>query len=144
MRIAHKDYSKRLYYKAGVYFLLTPTFTFLTEFLGHKVQNLFKSHLIRHFVTQNKAKASYAERATKTNKGKIYKYFTYKQSYHYIDALQDITQAYNSSVHRSIKMTPAQVTMSNLNSERIKNEERMKKALLSLKLWTLSGSHVPE
>ena len=41
-------------------------------------------------------------------------------------------------------MAPAQVTVSNLNSERIKNEERMKKRLLSLKLGTLSGSHVPE
>ena len=61
------------------------------------------------------------------------------------DALLDFTRAYNSSVHRSIKMAPAQVTMSNLNSKRIKNEERMKKkTLLSLKLGTLSGSHVPE
>ena len=98
-----------------------------TEFLGHKVQNLFKSHFIPPFVTQNKVKANYAERAIKTIKGKIYKYFTCKQSYRYIDALQDITQAYNSSVHRSIKMAPAQVTMSNLNSEIIKNEERMKR-----------------
>ena len=30
--------------------------------------------------------------------------------------------------------------MSNLNSEGIKNEERMKKTLLSLKLGTLAGS----
>ena len=115
-----------------------------TEFLGHKVQNLFKSHLIHHFVTQNEVKAKYAERAIKTIKGKICKYFTYKQSYCYIDALQDFTRAYNSSVHRSIKMAPAQVTMSNLNSERINNEERVKKKLLSLKLGTLSGSHMPE
>ena len=32
-----------------------------TEFLGHKVQTLFKSYLIRHFVTQNEVKANYAE-----------------------------------------------------------------------------------
>ena len=51
-----------------------------TEFLGHKVQNLFKSHLIRHFVTQNEVKANYAERAIKTINGKIYKYFTYKHN----------------------------------------------------------------
>ena len=70
-----------------------------TEFLGHKVQNLFKSHLIRHFVTQNEVKANYAERAIKNIKAKMYKYLTYKQSYYYIDALQDLTRAYNSSVH---------------------------------------------
>ena len=97
-----------------------------TEFLGHKVQSLFKSHLIHHFVTQNEVKANYAVRAIKTIQGKIYKYFTYKQSYRYIDALQDITRAYNSSVHRSFKMAPVQVTMSKPNSERMKDEERMK------------------
>ena len=70
-----------------------------TECLGHIVQICFKSHLICHFVTQNKVKANYAERAIKTIKGKIYKYFTHKQSYCYIDALQDFTLAYNSSVH---------------------------------------------
>ena len=81
-----------------------------TEFLGYKVQHVFKSHSIRHFVTQNEVKANYAERAIKTIKGKIYKYFTYKQSYRYIDALPEITQAYNSSVHRSINTAPVQMT----------------------------------
>ena len=94
-----------------------------TEFLRHKVHNLFKSLLIRHFVIQNEVKANYAERDIKAIKRKIYKHFTYKQSYGYIDALQEITQAYNSSVHHSIKMAPAQVTVSKLNSE---EEERKK------------------
>ena len=40
--------------------------------------------------------------------------------------MQDVTRAYDSSVHRSIKMAPAQVTMSKPNSERMKDEERMK------------------
>ena len=52
-----------------------------TEFLGHKVQSLFKSNLICHFVTQNEVKTNYAERAIKTIKGKINKYFTFKHSY---------------------------------------------------------------
>ena len=92
-------------------------------FLGYKIQSLFKSHLTGHFATQNEVKANYAERAIKTIKGKMYKYFTYKQSYHYIGALQDITWAYNFCVHCSIKMAPAQVTMSKLNSARMKNEK---------------------
>ena len=77
-------------------------------------------------MTQNEVKANYAEQAIKTIKGKMYKYFTCKQSYRYIDALRDFTRAYNSSVHRPIKMASAQITMSNLNSERIKNKERIK------------------
>ena len=51
-----------------------------TEFLGHKGQSLFKSHLICHFVTQNELKANCAERAIKTIKGKMYKRSAYKQS----------------------------------------------------------------
>ena len=46
---------------------------------------------MRHFTSQNEVKANYAERAIKTIKGKIDKYFTSKQSYCYIDALQEIT-----------------------------------------------------
>ena len=41
-------------------------------------------------------------------------------------------------------MAPAQVTMSNLNSEGIKNEEKMKKTTFKFKLGNLSESHVPE
>ena len=78
-------------------------------------------------MAQNEVKANYGKRAIETIKGKIDKYFTYKQSCHYIDAMKDIIQAYNSSVYHSIKMAPAQVTMSKLYPERMKNEERMKK-----------------
>ena len=83
--------------------------------------------MIRHFVPQNEVKANYAERAFKTIKGKIYKYFTYKQSYHYIDALQDIAQAYNSCVHCSIKVEPAEETVNKLNSEEKKREKNTSK-----------------
>ena len=72
---------------------------------------------------KNEVKANYSEQAIKTMKGKIYKNFTHKQCCCYIDALQDITRAYKSNVYCSIKMQPAQVTMSELNSERIKNEK---------------------
>ena len=108
-----------------------------TEFLGHRLQSLLKSHLIHHFGTQYEVNSNYAERGIKTITGKIYKYFTYKQSYCYIDALQD---TFNSSVHHSIKMVPAHVTMRKLNSERKTRE----KTLLNLMLGTLSGSCMPE
>ena len=81
-----------------------------TEFIGQKVQRVFKNFGVHHFVTQNEVKANYAERAIKTIKGKIYKFFTHKQTHHYIDILQDVTGAYNNSVHRSIGMAPAKVT----------------------------------
>ena len=63
---------------------------------------MFKNFGVHHFVTQNEVKANYAERAIKTIKGRIYKFFTHKQTHRYIDILQDVTGAYNNSVHRSI------------------------------------------
>ena len=85
-----------------------------TEFIGQKVQRVFKKFGVHHFVTQNEVKANYAERAIKTIKGRIYKFFTHKQTHRYIDILQDVTGAYNNSVHRSIGMAPAKVTEKNL------------------------------
>lgn len=84
------------------------------EFTGGKIQSFFKQHGVHHFVTQNEEiKANYAERAIKTIKMKIYKYFTYKQTYRYIDVLEAFTDAYNHSFHRTIKMAPAHVNKEN-------------------------------
>ena len=38
-----------------------------------------------HFVTHSEVKANYAERAIKTIKGKIFKYFSKNQIYKYVD-----------------------------------------------------------
>lgn len=84
-----------------------------TEFTNNALQSFFKNKAINHFVTQNETKANYAERAIKTIKGRIYRYFTENQSYRYIDRLQDFTEAYNHSYHRSIKMEPVKVNKSN-------------------------------
>ena len=85
-----------------------------TEFLNFNTQAFFKKHGVKHFVTQNEEiKANYAERAIKTIKLKIYKYFTANQTDIYINKLQDFTNAYNNSVHRTIKMSPINVTVEN-------------------------------
>lgn len=54
-------------------------------------------------------KASVIERWIRTLKSKIYKYFTHKTTYRWIDVLQSLIDNYNNSYHRSIKMTPNQV-----------------------------------
>ncbi len=84
-----------------------------TEYVGRLIQNYFKEQDIIHFVTQNEVKASYAERVIKTVKGKIFKYFTRKQTYEYIDHLEDFVSSYNHTYHRSIRMKPADVTKTN-------------------------------
>ena len=79
------------------------------EFNATVVQKLMKTRDILYSPTQNETKASVSERAIKTIKTKLYRYFTYKEDYTYISILQDIANSYNQQYHRTIGMTPADV-----------------------------------
>ena len=54
------------------------------------------------------------ERAHRTVKNRIYKYFTYKNTYRYIDVLPKFVKAYNATVHTTTGMAPAKVTDSDV------------------------------
>ena len=84
-----------------------------TEFSNKIVDAYLRSQGVEHFVTNNEVKANYAERLIKTIKGRIFKYFTKKQTYHYVTHLQDFADSYNHTYHRSIKMKPVDVNESN-------------------------------
>jgi Chromo (CHRromatin Organisation MOdifier) domain len=85
-----------------------------TEFLNKKFQSMLKSNAIRFYTTENSdIKASVVERFNRTLKTKMWKYFTYKNTYRYIDILQDLLHSYNNTHHRSIAMTPIQVSKEN-------------------------------
>ena len=84
-----------------------------TEFVSHVTQQFLKEQGVKQFFTENEVKANYAERVIKTIKGRIFKYFTKKQTYRYIDHLEDFVDSYNHTYHRSIKMKPADVTKEN-------------------------------
>ena len=86
-----------------------------TEFSNKTVQNLFRLHNIHHFVTHNEVKANYAERAIQTIKGKIMRYLRSKQSTQWVEVLPQITHAYNTSYHRSIKKAPISISKSDEN-----------------------------
>ena len=43
----------------------------------------------------------------------MWKYFTYKNTQRYIDVLKDLVHSYNNTYHRSIGMTPSQVSVEN-------------------------------
>lgn len=50
-----------------------------TEFSNKDVKKFLKEQNVNYFVTQNVVKASYAERAIKTIKGRLVRYMTHKQ-----------------------------------------------------------------
>lgn len=84
------------------------------EFTNNKVKQLLDQYTVLHMVTQNtETKANYAERAIKTIKKRIYRFFTHKQTYRYIDKIQDFASSYNHTFHRSINMKPSEVTKEN-------------------------------
>jgi hypothetical protein len=74
------------------------------------VHRLLKAERVDHFYKQNELKSSYAERCIKTLKSKLFRYLSCHQAHRWIDVLDEITQGYNGSYHRSIKMAPRAVT----------------------------------
>lgn len=81
-----------------------------TEFSNETIKKLYKKFNIKHFVTQNELKANYAERGIRSIKGRLSRYMRSKQTYRWVDELDNITAGYNNTIHRSIKQTPDSVT----------------------------------
>lgn len=85
------------------------------EFDSIKFRAFMKSNDITYNTTNNPdIKASVAERAVRTIKGKIFKYLTHANTFRYIDVLDDIVESYNDGFHRTIKMAPSEVNEKNI------------------------------
>jgi len=84
-----------------------------TEFLNRQLQELLRKKKVRFFATNSEAKASVIERFNRTLKNKMYRYFTHKNTWNYINILPELIKSYNNTYHRSIKMKPSQVNRKN-------------------------------
>jgi hypothetical protein len=84
---------------------------------------------------------SVVERAHLTIRDKLYKYFTYKNTYRFIDVLQPLVRGYNATVHSTTGMVPGQVSDSDVLAiwERM-NEKRGRVPIARPKLRV--GQHV--
>jgi hypothetical protein len=65
---------------------------------------------IHHFASESDMKAAVVERFNRTIKTRIYTYLSDRGGARWVDVLQDLVKAYNSSNHRTIGMSPDQVT----------------------------------
>ena len=72
-----------------------------TEFYNKDVKKL-----IEIYSTENEEKSSVVERWIRTMKEKMFKYFTENNTYNYIEALPELVEDYNNTVHSSTKLTP--------------------------------------
>jgi len=77
------------------------------------VRQLLDEHNVYYYTTFSETKANYAERVIKTIKTRLFKYMYDRQTYRYIDILQDVISSYNDTPHRSISMRPSDVTEDN-------------------------------
>ena len=80
------------------------------EFYYNLFTRFLKINNIEMYSTFNDGKSVTAERFIWTLKNKIFKHLTAVSKNAYFDALDDIANKYNSTVHRTIKMKPIEVT----------------------------------
>ena len=80
------------------------------EFYNNLFKRLLKTNNIKMYSTYNERKSAVAERFIRTIKNKIFKHMTAVSKNVYFDVLDDIVNKYNNTVHRSIRMTPIDVT----------------------------------
>jgi len=70
------------------------------DFLNKYIQEMIKREGIQFQVCRNRdVKCSVAEPAHRTISNSLYKYFTYKNTYRYIDVLPKFVRAYNDTIH---------------------------------------------
>lgn len=98
-----------------------------TEFYNVHVQKVLDKYKVVRWGSENEdVKCALVERFNRTLKTRMFKYFTAQNTRRYIDVLPDLVHGYNHTVHRSIKMAPANVTK--------KDQLRLRQILYSKKV----------
>ncbi|XP_072046821.1 uncharacterized protein [Amphiura filiformis] len=105
-----------------------------TEFKNKQFQKMLQINGIYHFTSRNETKCPTVERFNRTIKTKMYKYFTSKHTYKYIDVLPKLVEAYNNAEHRTIGQSPSSVNISNQMSVKQKIYGRKQKKPPTFKL----------
>ena len=85
------------------------------EFENVHVRELFNRHNIELFSVKSAYKCALVERFNKTVKTKLWKIFTAKNTWKWLDELPHVIYGYNHRVHRMIKRRPVDVTRENAN-----------------------------
>ena len=83
------------------------------EFYNQHVDRLFTQYNIHSYSIRSSTKAGAAERANRTIKSIMWKYFTEHNTKKWVNILDTIQNNYNNTYHSVIKMTPNEVTWEN-------------------------------
>jgi hypothetical protein len=78
------------------------------EFLNKHFHDMLRYEGIQFQVCKNPVvKCAVVERAHRTIRDRLLKYFTFKNTYRYIDVLSKFVKAYNDTVHTTTGMEPS-------------------------------------
>ena len=84
------------------------------EFVNGQFRAMLEERHIQFYVSQNEdIKASVVERFNRTLKTKMWKYFTHRNTFKFVDVLQDMVHSYNRTHHRTIGRAPIDVNAEN-------------------------------
>lgn len=83
------------------------------EYHNQYVRKLLDDLNIELFSVYSEKKAAIVERFQRTLQEKLYRAFTYQGNHKWLDLLPKLTEAYNNSYHRTIKMKPVDVNKQN-------------------------------
>lgn len=86
------------------------------EFFNNNFSQLMQTNHINHYSTYSTLKASIIERFNRTLKGKMWKEFSFRGNYKWIDIYKNLVNIYNNTFHRTIKMSPNDVNSLNEKS----------------------------
>ncbi|GFT88590.1 uncharacterized transposon-derived protein F54H12.3 [Trichonephila clavipes] len=71
---------------------------------------MLKRYKIHHYSTKSETKCAILERAHRTLRERLYRAFTYRNSYKYYDILPELVHSYNHSIHRAHGFEPTKLT----------------------------------
>lgn len=83
------------------------------EFINASMKKMLEKRKIHLYSTFTTKKAAIVERFNRTLKNRMWKEFSYRGTYKWIDILQSLVDDYNNTKHRTIKMKPDDVNVTN-------------------------------
>lgn len=84
-----------------------------TEFFNQDMKKLIEKHKINHYSVYSNLKACIIERWNRTLKTSMWKEFSLRGSYKWIDIVNNLCTEYNNTLHHTIKMKPVDVNKFN-------------------------------
>lgn len=85
-----------------------------TEYYNHHFKDLLKKYKLKHYSVHSTMKACIAERFIRTFKTNMFREFSARGSYTWLNLLQTLIDKYNNTVHSTIKMKPKDVADNSL------------------------------